>query len=376
MREAVLQTSYLDYKEKLAWMRLIRCENVGPIHFFHLIKRFKNAYSALKNLPKITLRAGRHTPLIIPSQDIIEREFEACKKRGIHILAFPEPNYPNVLRSLSDAPPLLNVMGHLELFEREMFAIVGSRNASTLGQKVAHEFSQELGASGCVIVSGLAEGIDTIAHKASLKTGTIAVVAQGIDRIYPPKNKELHEAIQKEGLMISEAPLSMSAQGCLFPRRNRLISGLSWGVLVVEAALKSGSLITARYAGEQGREVFAIPGHPKDPRANGTNKLIKEGAQLVETPEDILNARPMHGTETIQVQEETVYDITLDDDEIEKVCQDIKRLLSPVFVPLESLRTNLQVPAHLMQAALVELEISGLVEVDHKGYVCRVMEAA
>lgn len=359
----------IDYEEKLAWMRLIRCENVGPVHFFHLIRRFKSARAALKNLPKISLRTGRQAPLNIPSENEVKQEFDFCQKNNIHIIAFPEPAYPEALRALNDAPPLLSMVGNLELLNRDMFSIVGARNASALGQKTASEFADAIGVAGYVIVSGLAQGIDTAAHKASLKTGTIAVIAQGVDQIYPPQNKTLHEMIQDQGLLISEAPLHTKAQGNLFPRRNRLIAGLSWGLLVVEAALKSGSLITAHYAGEQGREIFAIPGHPKDPRASGTNKLIKEGAHLTETPDDILNARPMITAYADQVQEDIAYDVTLHDDDITKACQDIKGLLSHTPISLESLRKSLEAPAHLMQAALVELEIAGLIFMDEKGHI-------
>ncbi|TGW14694.1 DNA-processing protein DprA [Candidatus Hepatobacter penaei] len=373
-----MHAPYLDNKEKMAWLRLIRSENVGPVNFHHLLHRFKTAQHALKRLPQMTLRAGRTQPLKIPSQDAIEQEYEKIQSQGIHLIAFPEDAYPERLRALHDAPPLLMAWGDLSWLKKDMFSIVGARNASALAHKVAFEFAQALGREAMVIVSGLAQGVDSAAHKGSLDTGTVAVLAQGIDHIYPPQNKELHRSIQDKGLLISESPLGTEAHATLFPRRNRLVSGLSWGVLVVEALLQSGSLLTAHYATEQGRSVFAIPGHPHDPRAGGPNSLIAQGAKLTQTPQDILEEYHHMKTHAIShVQEDAAaYDYVVSDHDVEAACHELTGMISATAVSIETLAHTLGMPLPLMQAALTELEIGGLITSDDRGHVYKKMHAA
>lgn len=279
----------LGDSEKLDWLRLIRTENVGPITFRELITHFGSAAAALAAIPDLSRRGGMLRPgRICPASDA-ERELRAAQKAGARILALPEAGYPPLLRHLSAPPPLLYAKGDTELAARKVVAIVGSRNASAAGRQFAGLLARDLGRGGIVVASGLARGIDTAAHQAALPSGTIAVLAGGIDSIYPPENVKLHEAIGATGLLLSESPPGFEPRGQDFPRRNRIISGLSSGVVIVEAAQKSGSLITARMALEQDREVFAVPGHPLDPRASGTNGLIRSGAHLVTCAEDIID---------------------------------------------------------------------------------------
>lgn len=276
-------------QEKLARLQLIRTETIGPITFHTLIKRFGSAQEAIGALPTLAQRGGRLKPLPIPSLDDIHKEWQALDKFGGSFIFYGETCYPPLLTYLEDAPPVVAIKGDPSFLKMLSFAIIGARNASLNGRQLARTFAQEMGLQGFVIVSGLARGIDTAAHEGALGTGTIAVLAGGINVIYPPENKVLYDKISQEGLLIAESRFGYTPQASSFPRRNRLISGLSKGILVVEAALKSGSLITATYATEQGRDVFAIPGFPLDPRCQGSNKLIQEGACLVQSTQDILN---------------------------------------------------------------------------------------
>lgn len=361
-----------DRKKLKSWLRLIRTENVGPVHFHQLLHRFKSAENALKNIPKMALRAGRKNTPTIPSEAEIEEEIEQASSRGIRFLTSDDALYPTALKVLSDAPPVLSLWGKISLLSKELFAIVGTRHASVLGRKMASECAEALGSSYITVVSGLAQGIDTEAHKASLPFGTIAVLAQGIDYCYPPENEALYAQIKEEGLLISETPLGTSPHPTLFPRRNRIISGLSWGTLVVEAALKSGSLITARYAADQGRQVFAVPGHPKDPRAQGTNKLIREGATLTQSVEDILEERPATIVPYPSVREYEEDDtLNLDDTAIEEACRTVLSALSPAPISMESLAVTLGMPIALLRTALLELSIAGFLESDVCGQIAK-----
>jgi len=280
--------SPLNDEERLDWMQLIRTPNIGPVTFFNLVRKFGSAGEALKTLPEFSQKAGRKKPLIPSNRDDARQEIKKAWNLGIQILAACEPDYPVHLRAIPSAPPLIYARGHISLFERKAVAIIGARNASGLGQKLTRNLAKDLGAQNITIVSGLARGIDTAAHIASLDTGTIAVVAGGVDHVYPPENEELMRQIADRGLILSERHLGAIPTSRDFPRRNRLISGLSAGVVIVEAAIKSGTLITANYANEQGREVFAVPGSPLDPRSQGANRLIRDGATLVESAEDII----------------------------------------------------------------------------------------
>lgn len=280
----------LSEAEKLDWLRLARAENVGPITFYRLIEYYGSAENALKALPELAKRGGKKKPLVAPPLSDIEREYNALRKLGGDILCAAEEGYPLALSATDDAPPVLSFIGKVELLHRSCLAMVGARNASLNGKKFAAKLAGDLGAHNQVIVSGLARGIDTAAHQGALATGTIAVVAGGINDIYPEENTALYHEIREKGLILAESPLGQKPFAQSFPKRNRIVSGLSKGVIVVEATMRSGSLITARMASEQGRDVYAVPGHPLDPRASGPNHLIREGATLVRSCEDIMES--------------------------------------------------------------------------------------
>jgi DNA processing protein len=278
----------LTDRQRLDWLRLIRSESVGPRTFRALMNRFGGASAALEALPDLARQAGRSVKLC--SQTEAEREIAGLQRLGGRVIALGEAAYPKPLQAIDSAPPLLAVLGRTEALLRPCVALVGSRNASAAGQKFTARLARDLGEAGFAVVSGLARGIDTAAHEASLATGTIAVLAGGLDEVYPPQNIPLLDRLLGQGAAISEMPLGWGPRGRDFPRRNRLVSGLSLGTVVVEAARKSGSLITARFANEQGRQVFAVPGSPLDPRAEGGNHLIREGATLVSEAAHIIEA--------------------------------------------------------------------------------------
>jgi DNA processing protein len=278
----------LNHQQRLSWLRLIRSENVGPATFRTLVNEFGGAEAAIEALPLLSRRGGRAHDIRLCTEAEAEAELEAAERLGANLVAIGEPGYPPALAEVDAPPPLLYAKGRLDLADIPIVAIVGARNGSAVGQKFTRQIAAELGLEGFVIASGLARGIDTAAHLAALDHGTIAVLAGGIDIVYPPENEALQQAIGERGLLISERSPGFSPRGKDFPRRNRLISGISLGVVVIEAAERSGSLITARFAGEQGREVFAVPGSPLDPRSAGTNNLLKQGAGLVTCVRDIL----------------------------------------------------------------------------------------
>ena len=285
----------LDSAERLAWLRLARTVAIGPVTFAQLLARFGRASAALEELPRLARRGGGKNFVLPPERDAA-RELEQLEKMGGRLIAACEPEFPTGLAALDPPPPLISAIGHINLLQKDMVAVVGARNASALARKFAFMLSRDLGEAGLVIASGLARGIDSAAHEAGLEHGTVAVVAGGVDVIYPPENEALYRAIAERGAIISEMRFGEAPQARHFPRRNRLISGLSRGVVVVEAAERSGSLITANYALEQNREIFAVPGSPLDPRARGANRLIREGATLTESAEDILAVlRPILG---------------------------------------------------------------------------------
>jgi DNA processing protein len=277
----------LNDAERLDWLRLIRSENVGPITFFQLLRRYGSAAAALDALPGLARRGGREQPIKLCSRADASREIAETAAAHARLVAAAEPDYPRALAAIDDPPPLVTLRGRAELLAQPCFAVVGARNASAAGVRLARDLAGELGRRGLSIVSGLARGIDGAAHEGSLATGTIAVLGGGIDVVYPPEHAKLQSRIAENGLLLAESPVHTVPQARHFPRRNRIISGLSLGVLVVEAAVRSGSLITARMALEQGREVFAVPGSPLDPRARGSNDLIRQGAALVETADDV-----------------------------------------------------------------------------------------
>jgi DNA processing protein len=279
----------LTADERLDWLRLWRSENVGPRTFRDLVRATGSAGAALDRLPELARRGGLRRPIRVCPAETAAREAEALAALGGRLIAFCETDYPAPLAAIADPPPLLGVLGNPHLLAREAVAVVGARNASGIGRRLARGLAAELGPAGLVVVSGLARGIDAEAHLGGLETGTVAVVAGGVDVVYPPENEALRQRIVESGAIVSEQPLGMEPQGRHFPRRNRIISGLALGTLVVEAGLRSGSLITARLAAEQGREVFAVPGSPLDPRYRGTNALLRDGATFTETADDVLD---------------------------------------------------------------------------------------
>jgi DNA processing protein len=282
----------LSQGEKIDWLQLCRTGGVGPQSFFKLLRRFGSARKALEELPRLAREAGGEERWRRCRRDEAEAEYAAIVEFGCALLAQGEPGYPQRLAEIADPPPLLLVRGEVELLDRPALAVVGARNASANGRMFAHNLASELADAGLLVVSGLARGIDTAAHEGALAAGapTVAVIASGVDVAYPNDNAELMERIAETGAIVSERPLGAVPQARHFPRRNRLISGLSLGVVVVEAAPQSGSLITARLAAEQGREVMAVPGSPLDPRHRGTNQLLRDGATLVESAADVLAA--------------------------------------------------------------------------------------
>ncbi|WP_294538054.1 DNA-processing protein DprA [uncultured Rhodoblastus sp.] len=278
----------LSTEQKLDWLQLIRCENVGPRTFRALLNRHGGAAQALAALPEL-IRRGKGRAIVMATRESVLREWERAERLGARFVALGEGEYPPGLRAIEAPPPLLCLRGKAEIFEKPMVALVGSRNASAAGLAMTEKLARGLGAAGYAVVSGLARGIDACAHRAALASGTIGVLAGGLDRPYPPENLGLIEQIAQTGAVVSEMPFGYEPRGRDFPRRNRIVSGLTLATVVVEAARRSGSLITARFAQEQGREVFAVPGSPLDPRAEGANDLIREGAYLCGGADEIID---------------------------------------------------------------------------------------
>ena len=277
--------------ERVSWLRLLRSRRVGPTTFYRLLSEHGSAGAALAALPEIAHAAGVDDYSPCPEATARD-ELAAARALGARMLCAGAPEYPAALRDLADAPPVLWAVGDSAMLSRPMVAMVGARNASSLGRRMARALAADLGAAGFVVVSGLARGIDTAAHGAALDTGTVAVLAGGVDVMYPAENAELGQRIGRHGLRLSEQPVGLTPRARHFPARNRIISGLSRAVIVIEAAAKSGSLITARAALDQGRDVMAVPGHPFDARAAGCNMLIRDGAALVRRAEDVIELLP------------------------------------------------------------------------------------
>ena len=285
----------LTERQRIAWLRLIRSDNVGPVTFRELVNHFGTAENALEMLPELSRRGGASRVIRVASRADAERELEAAHRHGATFVGIGEPDYPPLLRQIYGAPPLIAVKGDPKVAAAPAVGMVGARNASISGMKFAGQLARGIGGAGYAIVSGLARGIDTAAHRASLDTGTIAAMAGGLDRPYPPENVDLlREITEGHGLAVSEMPFGWEPRARDFPRRNRLIAGMALGLVVVEAAMRSGSLITARNAADFGRLVFSVPGSPLDPRCEGTNRLLKDGASIATTAEDVLEAlRPL-----------------------------------------------------------------------------------
>jgi DNA processing protein len=355
----------LSDEQRIDWLRLIRSPSVGPRTFRALVNHFGGARAALAALPSLARRGGASDAVRICSRQDAEREIALAQKLGVTFVALGEPDYPLRLQMIDDAPPLITIRGDVAALARPMVGIVGSRNASGAGLKFTQMIARELGEAGFAVVSGLARGIDAAAHRASLATGTVAVLAGGQDRVYPPEHVSLLDAILPAGAALSEMPLGYEPRGRDFPRRNRLISGLSLGVVVVEAAKRSGSLITARFALEQGREVFAVPGSPLDPRAEGTNGLIKQGATPVtETGDVVAVLAPIIEQKEFLLREPDASDGNAAGatepaaDERARIVS----LLGPAPVQIDDLvRLSNATPA-IVRMVLLELEIAGRLE--------------
>ena len=357
----------LSDAERVAWLRLSRTQNVGPVTFAQLMARFGSAGEALKEIPRLAKRGGGEG-VRIPSADDAAREIAALAKLGGRMIASGESDFPRGLAAAEPPPPIISVLGHATLLLREMVAIVGARNASALGRRFAGTLARDLGTAGLVVASGLARGIDAAAHEGALSSGTCAVVAGGVDTIYPPENAKLYEAIRAEGCIVSEMPLGQAPAARHFPRRNRIISGLARGVVVVEAAEGSGSLITANFALEQGREIFAVPGSPLDPRAKGTNRLLREGATLTENAEDVLaGLRPILGRDFREPgRGEPQAPAVASEAEADLVRAKVEEALGPAPLPVDELVRVCGAPVAAILTILLEMELAGRI-VRHPG---------
>ncbi len=410
-------SSVLSDAQLLDWIRLIRSDNVGPRTFRQLINRFGGVSAALEALPELIAHAPAGRTIRIAGREEALRELEASSAMGVRFIVTSDPAYPPRLREIDSAPPLLAARGDLAFLQRPCVAIVGSRNASASGLTMTELLARGLGREDYVIASGLARGIDTIAHRASLETGTIAVLAGGHARPYPSENLRLLERIvESGGVVLSEMPLEWEPRGRDFPRRNRIVSGLSLGVVVVEAAIRSGSLITARFASEQGREVFAVPGSPLDPRSRGPNGLVKGGATLCEGVEDIMEvlsmrgsglrprddlfgegpsvaddeplfdeldlsslqeSPPVHGfvaAGEVSVTQRSAEPLAVRSERID-ARERVLSLLSPAPIPLDALIRAAGLPAREVQSVLCDLDLEGLLE-RHGGALISLMTQA
>jgi DNA processing protein len=342
------------------WLRLARSEGVGAVTFDQLIRRYAEPGRALEALPELARRGGRKGAPAIPSADEIEAELAAGEALGAQLICACEAAYPQALAALDPPPPVLWARGDVRLLDRSIVAIVGARVASAAGQRFARGLAAELGQAGHVVASGMARGIDAAAHEGALEHGTIAVLGGGVDDIYPHEHRDLYRRLTEQGCVVAEHPPGRQAQARDFPRRNRIIAGLSRAVVVVEAELRSGSLITARLAAEQGRDVLAVPGSPLDPRARGANDLIRQGAALCEGVDDVLRA-----LETFDGfgDQEPAYAAppacAVADHEL---VETLAALLSPTPVSRDELVRASGRDAGAVAAALVELAVAGRAE--------------
>ena len=384
----------LSDAQRFDWLRLIRSENVGPRTFRALINACGGARAALDALPDLARRGGASRPIVVTSIEEIDRELELARKLGVEFVALGEPDYPPVLRHIDSAPPILAYKGRKEVLQRSAAAIVGSRNASAAGLAFAERLARGLGAAGYVVVSGLARGIDQRAHSASLETGAIGVLAGGHAKPYPNEAAPLIERMVEAGAVVSEMPIAWEPRGRDFPRRNRIVSGLALGTVVVEAARGSGSLITARFALEQNRQVFAVPGSPLDPRAEGTNDLLKQGAAICTCVDDVANAleptragdlfaaqedgdpgEPLWGEQELLGVDPEKTPRTSPGDELDDAGRPyvaaggavgarerIVALLGPSPISLDELARAAEASAREVRIALIELELAGRVE--------------
>jgi DNA processing protein len=351
-------------------IRLIRSENVGTKTFWHLISLYKNASTALEKIEELSVLGGRDKSIKIFPLEKAEEEIEKCKSMRVDIISYLDSDFPSLLKNTDDCPPLLFCIGNTKLLNQSTVAIVGSRNASINGLRFAYKIAKDLSDNNKIVVSGFARGIDTASHKASLEKGTIAVLAGGVDHIYPQENTELYESIASQGLIVAELPLGSIPKPQNFPQRNRIISGLSQGVAVIEATLKSGSLITAKIALQQSREVFVVPGFPLDPRYQGNNYLLKQGAYLLESAKDILEV--LESTEikrySLFEQESEILDIIktkktedLTEKELTQARSEIIKLVTVSPTSIDEIISITKISHTAALTAIVELELAGKV---------------
>jgi DNA processing protein len=351
---------------------LCRTETIGPVSFYALLRRFGSARAALEMVPQLARRGERSKTVTPVTRTEGEAEFAALQRLGARLVCWGEPTYPSGLTAIDDAPPILTVLGRAELLGSPIVAVVGARNASANGRRFCRDLAAALGQGGVVVVSGLARGIDAAAHLGALETGSVAVVAGGVDVVYPEENRGLHEALAREGAIVAELPLGTEPQARHFPRRNRLISGMALGVVVVEAAARSGSLITARFALEQGRDVFAVPGSPLDPRCRGSNDLLRHGAILTEGAEDVLSQlgaqlthpaplppRPSLASSAVTDWPSASTQAPVADDAALEL---ITERLGPTPVAVDELVRQCHLSAAAVATLLLELELAGRVE--------------
>ena len=345
-------------EDLLARIRLIRSASIGPVTYRQLVARFGSAQAALEAVPDLARRGGGRPPALF-SLDNAKREIERVEKLGARYLMLGRGLYPSMLAELDDAPPLLIAEGDLGLLEKACVAIVGARNASAAACRFARGLAHDLGREGVVVVSGLARGIDTAAHDGALETGTIGVIAGGIDVFYPPENEARQKTMFERGLVVAEMPPGTEPRARHFPYRNRIIAGLCAGTVVVEAAPRSGSLITARLAAEMGREVMAVPGSPLDPRAQGCNQLIRDGATLVQNAADVIEAIQPSRTRVASPR----FDYQPQAEQFDgEAVETIEALLGPSPVPVDEIIRLSGAPSGAVQMALLELDLAGRLE--------------
>jgi DNA processing protein len=362
----LMQYPSLNDQNLLDVLRLIRTLNVGPVTFFQLIERFDTAKAALDALPALSLRGGRRAPLSAFNCGMAEREIAGAQKYGARMILYGAPDYPKLLHAIFDPPPIITVLGNSHLWQKnDVVAMVGARNASANGCQFAQRIAKELGESGLIVASGLARGIDTFAHKGALATGTVAVIAGGIDNIYPPENEALYHQLKESGAIISEQPFGAIPYSGSFPGRNRIIAGMSLGTAVIEASPKSGSLITARFALDNNREVFAVPGSPLDPRARGCNQLIKQGATMIESASDIiqgiahLRGSVLNESTSSAYQGDEKIAAAVSDAELDRARMAVVEKLGMSAVGVDTLVEQCGVPAQVVLTILLELELAG-----------------
>ena len=370
----------INETERLARLQLYRSERIGPVTYRALLEQFGSASEALKAIPDLAKRGGSKRPPKLASKADAQKERERLENLGGTFVFEGEPDFPQTLSAAEGSPPLISVLGHASLLVKNQVGMVGARNASPNGQRFAQKMAQELGEGGYVVTSGLARGLDTVAHKGALATGTVAVVAGGVDVIYPQENRQLYRDIVEQGAVVSEMPLSTEPAARLFPKRNRIIAGLVRGLVLIEAKIQSGTLITARAANDFGRTLFAVPGAPYDPRVSGCNMMIRQGAILTRSAKDVIDELQHE----VQVEEPPTSaddqglsgmpQLAYDEQGVDKVRQDLCQLITLDPTPVDELIAQCQVSPKLVQAALLELELAGRIDRHPGGRVSAVAD--